>query len=221
MGENTTTIQKQEAITYVATDEQGLCGRIGTSDTMTEDEAIAETIREIRQYSDVGCVDPELCCENAKYYYGDDRLYAIPTRMLKDGEWEWDGDHISDVVKIEYKDEWGSLDIDKYEIELPDILDAVAPDCESDDYERCEFDAIHEIEYGLEENPGVWGHGAGVIYETHCIHPYCYHTRTTNTWDHKEGNEGYESVAYGMLTAEKRKVHDRIYGTTDDEECDF
>jgi len=49
---------------------------------------------------------------------------------------------------------------------------------------------------GLEENPGVRGHGGGVVIEEVCMHCGC--SRVTNTWaqDPTTGEQGLESVRY-------------------------
>jgi hypothetical protein len=49
---------------------------------------------------------------------------------------------------------------------------------------------------GIEENPGVWGHGGGVVINEACVRCGC--GRTTDTWaqDPSTGRQGLESVAY-------------------------
>ncbi len=49
---------------------------------------------------------------------------------------------------------------------------------------------------GLRENPGVYGHGGGVIINTACLR--CGAGRTEDTWaqDRATGRQGLESVAY-------------------------
>jgi len=54
----------------------------------------------------------------------------------------------------------------------------------------------HAIVGGLRENPGVWGHGGGVVVHEVCVHCGC--KRTTDTWaqDPTNGRQGLESVSY-------------------------
>ena len=54
----------------------------------------------------------------------------------------------------------------------------------------------HDIVGGCEQNPGVWGHGGGVIIEEVCQHCGC--GRTTDTWaqDSDTGIQGLTSVTY-------------------------
>jgi len=49
---------------------------------------------------------------------------------------------------------------------------------------------------GLDERPGVWGHGGGVIVREVCAHCGAY--RTTDTWaqDQTTGRQGLTSVSY-------------------------
>lgn len=53
-----------------------------------------------------------------------------------------------------------------------------------------------EIVGGIKENPGVWGHGGGVIITECCMHCGC--KRTTDTWAQRPdtGEQGLESVTY-------------------------
>ena len=73
--------------------------------------------------------------------------------------------------------------------------------CEPDEPE-CPDHAAHdwqnpyEILGGLKDNPGVWGHGGGVICREVCVHCGC--ERTTDTWAQRpdNGEQGLTSVAY-------------------------
>jgi hypothetical protein len=72
-------------------------------------------------------------------------------------------------------------------------IDPPAPKCCARSH--C-FQTPHEIVGGLKENPGVWGHGGGVIIREVCMHCGC--ERTTDTWAHDRstGEQGLESIAY-------------------------
>jgi hypothetical protein len=57
---------------------------------------------------------------------------------------------------------------------------------------------------GIKENPGVWGHGGGIIMHEVCIHCGC--EKITDTWaqDHDTGEQGLTSTRYdaGKYAAE-------------------
>jgi hypothetical protein len=59
-----------------------------------------------------------------------------------------------------------------------------------------DWQSPHEILGGLEENPGVWGHGGGVVIHEICAH--CGQRKITDTWaqDMTDGEQGLTSVSY-------------------------
>lgn len=59
-----------------------------------------------------------------------------------------------------------------------------------------DWESPHDIVGGIEENPGVHGHGGGVIIEQVCMS--CGTKRTTDTWAQRPdtGEQGLESVSY-------------------------
>jgi hypothetical protein len=67
------------------------------------------------------------------------------------------------------------------------------PDCPGGGHE---WRAPVEVVGGLKENPGVWTHGAGVVYREVCRH--CGTYRVTDTWaqDPETGEQGLEAVEY-------------------------
>lgn len=74
-------------------------------------------------------------------------------------------------------------------------VDPVEPRC----LVRCQghdWQAPIEVVGGLEENPGVRGHGGGVIFTEVCTR--CGRYRVTDTWaqDRMDGEQGLESVEY-------------------------
>jgi hypothetical protein len=85
-------------------------------------------------------------------------------------------------------EETGESDSDSVTLE-PD-----APSC-SDDHEH-EWCSPHALVGGLEENPGVHGHGGGVIITEVCRHCGC--KRVTDTWAQRPdtGEQGLRSVSY-------------------------
>lgn len=70
-----------------------------------------------------------------------------------------------------------------------------APPCPSDEGEH-DWRSPHHIVGGIAENPGVWGHGGGVIIHECCMR--CGTGRTTDTWaqDPETGEQGLRSIAY-------------------------
>lgn len=58
------------------------------------------------------------------------------------------------------------------------------------------FHSPHSIVGGIEENPGVWGHGGGVIILEVCKH--CGLEKHTDTWaqNPQNGQQGLTSIRY-------------------------
>jgi hypothetical protein len=54
----------------------------------------------------------------------------------------------------------------------------------------------HEIVGGIEENPGVWGHGGGIVIHEVCMHCACGRVRDTWADDGRGGHMESESVRY-------------------------
>lgn len=73
-------------------------------------------------------------------------------------------------------------------------LDEEEPDCE--DGETHEWLSPHCLVGGLKENPGVHGHGGGVIITEVCLR--CGTKRVTDTWaqNRETGEQGLRSVSY-------------------------
>lgn len=73
-------------------------------------------------------------------------------------------------------------------------LDEDEPDCE--DGEEHDWQSPHSIVGGIEENPGVWGNGGGVMIHKVCMRCGC--GRKTDTWAQRQdtGEQGFESVSY-------------------------
>ena len=69
------------------------------------------------------------------------------------------------------------------------------PQCDSE--EGHDWTATHEIEGGLEENPGVFGHNGGVTISEHCTR--CDWHKETDTWAQRRdtGEQGHTSIKYG------------------------
>ena len=75
------------------------------------------------------------------------------------------------------------------------VIDPDEPAC---DEHAHDWTSPHDIVGGLKENPGVWGHGGGVVITEVCAHCGCQ--RTTNTWAqrHDTGEQGLTSVSYSI-----------------------
>ena len=106
---------------------------------------------------------------------------------LKDGEWD-----------TESGTTWVSANIESEDgAETSSVTVAINPDEPS-----CINDAGHDwqapyaIVGGCKENPGVWGHGGGVVIQAVCLRCGC--GRLTDTWaqDPNTGEQGLESVEY-------------------------
>lgn len=95
--------------------------------------------------------------------------------------WMWDDDE-NEVVEVR-------LDEDSHDITLqPD-----EPGCRDDDGHR--WEAPHVLVGGIESNPGVWGHGGGIVINEACVRCGCQ--RKTDTWATNPSNgTPFEAVSY-------------------------
>jgi hypothetical protein len=73
-------------------------------------------------------------------------------------------------------------------------IDPDEPSCESG--EDHQWKSPIELVGGLEDNPGVFGHGGGVVIHEVCQHCGC--SKTTDTWaqNPETGEQGLQSVSY-------------------------
>ena len=95
------------------------------------------------------------------------------------------------VVRDERGDVYAvEIDRDSYTI----AIDPDEPACL--DGENHDWQSPHEIVGGIESNPGVWGHGGGVVITECCVRCGC--ARITNTWaqNPETGEQGLQSVTY-------------------------
>lgn len=131
-----TSVDPAVEYTLVAQDEEGYCGLT----TQTTGEAAA------REMYDAPC------------WVDSCNVYRIPDDVLRD---DYEGSHYTDILTEDAKD------IDEYLIStFNGHLDETEPTCDDPEHDTCDWIATHAIEGGLEENPGVWGHGV----ESKCIH---------------------------------------------------
>ncbi len=68
------------------------------------------------------------------------------------------------------------------------------PDCERG--QEHDWKAPHSVVGGIKDNPGVHGHGGGVIIREVCAHCGAYKVIDTWAQDMSNGQEGLHSVAY-------------------------
>jgi hypothetical protein len=73
-------------------------------------------------------------------------------------------------------------------------LDEEEPECCHEDGH--DWQSPYEIVGGIRDNPGVWGHGGGVLITECCMHCGC--ARTTDTWaqNPQTGEQGLREVSY-------------------------
>ena len=78
--------------------------------------------------------------------------------------------------------------------------------------------APYDVVGGCVENPGVWGHGGGVVYHEVCAH--CGALKTVDTWaqNPENGVQGLTSVRYWAPgTHEYSEAFDAWKGEQDSE----
>lgn len=80
------------------------------------------------------------------------------------------------------------------EEQLTAVVASKEPSCSHDDGH--DWQSPHVIVGGIEENPGVWGKGGGVIISECCMRCGC--KRTTDTWAQRmdTGEQGLTEVSY-------------------------
>lgn len=113
-------------------------------------------------------------------------------------EWVRGGDY--DTSEGTVRERVAISDADGDDVEtLTVAIDPTEPDCAED--RTHEWRAPVAVVGGLSENPGVFGHGGGVIMHEVCRH--CGTERVTDTWaqDPATGEQGLESVRYEHSTA--------------------
>jgi hypothetical protein len=123
-----------------------------------------------------------------------DKTIFINCRLSEVSEDE-DGDEVEEEVA------YMTVDIDPPE-----------PKCVSADDDH-DWQAPHHILGGLEDNPGVWANGGGVIINECCMKCGC--KKITNTWDYhpSTGEQGLVSLRY-----EEGCYSDEIEAMKEDEE---
>lgn len=136
---------------------------------------------------------PTYLCDdgNAEIEITADSAEEAAQEYVDGGDW---GDSSTSWVRVyaqevdEDGDEVG--DRDSYRIEI----EPTEPDCSHDDGH--DWQSPYSILGGLRENPGVQGHGGGVLISEVCMRCGC--GKHTDTWaqDPSDGTQGHTSVRY-------------------------
>lgn len=130
---------------------------------------------------------------NAEIEIEAESAYAAAQEYVDGGDW---GDRSKtvwiDVYVTPIGDDGEAINDERERITI--ALDAEEPECK--DGEEHEWRSPYSVVGGLEENPGVYGHGGGVIITEVCAH--CGRYRVTDTWaqNRNTGEQGLESVEY-------------------------
>ncbi|ADC73211.1 hypothetical protein TK90_2725 (plasmid) [Thioalkalivibrio sp. K90mix] len=116
----------------------------------------------------------------------------VAEEWLKDGDWGVERKTLYAEATVFEKEE----DEDGEETILDQAtvharIDPDEPDCREGEHDWC---SPYELLGGLKENPGVQGHGGGIISTEVCAH--CGMYRVTNTWDQSQGPEPVDTVEY-------------------------
>jgi hypothetical protein len=127
-----------------------------------------------------------------------DEALAQAIEWVRAGDWDLDGE--TGWVRVRVRDlatgAGGSATV---------AIDPEEPPCIDDEHD---WQSPHEIVGGIEDNPGVWLNGGGVIIEEVCMRCGC--GRRTDTWaqDPSTGEQGLTSVSYtpGEFTEELREL---------------
>ena len=103
------------------------------------------------------------------------------------------------------------------------IIDPEEPRCRDEDgrYDseaNHDWQTPHSILGGLKENPGVWGHGGGVIMKEVCMRCGC--ARITDTWatNPTNGTQAHTTVTYDEDTYQDQVLALQQNDADDDEE---
>lgn len=123
----------------------------------------------------------EQACERARATYDGDSLQPLEStvwckvHVVRADDGDDSDDPLSDTIRI--------------------TVDPTEPPC-AEGRRKHRWHAPHSVVGGIEENPGVWGHGGGVTIHEVCKHCGCH--RHTDTWaqDPEDGSQGHTSIRY-------------------------
>lgn len=113
------------------------------------------------------------------------------------GEWNMDEESESCWITVWAWREGIDIDGDIVQVDRDSYTIRVDPDePECSDGEDHDWQSPLEIVGGIKENPGVWGHGGGVVIQEVCMRCGC--GKLIDTWaqDPQNGRQGLTSVSY-------------------------
>ena len=118
-------------------------------------------------------------------------------KYVAGGSW---GNHSETIWVVVSVMEKSSSEPNPVWIKVP--VDPEEPPC--DDPADHDWQSPHQVVGGLEENPGVFGHGGGAKKITVCAH--CGMYRVWDGWatDPEDGEQGLESISY--LVADEKSL---------------
>ena len=126
-----------------------------------------------------------------------DEAREMAEDWLRDGMW----DTSEGTVYVHGRLLWTDADGEEQDEAVDVTIQPTEPACSVGEHD---WQSPHAIVGGLEENPGVWGHGGGVVIHEVCMRCGC--ERVTDTWaqDPSNGKQGLRSVSYerGKYAAE-------------------
>jgi hypothetical protein len=164
---------------------------------LSEDQAGPFALAEYDQAEDAIILRPERYVAddgNAPVVYDDSSATDAAQDYVDNGDW---GDR-TDTCWIHVSTWRQGINADGDDVECDEVthtvtIEADEPKCSASEHY---WVSPHELLGGLEENPGVFGHGGGVIMKFVCLH--CGTYSTTDTWaqDSQTGEQGLESVSY-------------------------
>lgn len=121
------------------------------------------------------------------------KAYSLDEAIEQAEEWVSEGAY--DVeTKTFYVPAWVT-DTDGEEHEIKIRFDPEEPECSGEYPDVHDWSDDYELVGGIRENPGVWGHGGGIIIVVQC--KICGMRRKTDTWGQGEnGEQGVEIISY-------------------------
>ena len=113
----------------------------------------------------------------------------------REGDWDTSGGtvHVHVYLSCETDEDYVSGRGSSEEERVSVAIEQDEPECSSGDHD---WQSPHELVGGIAENPGVWGHGGGVVITECCLRCGC--GRKTDTWaqNRTTGEQGLREVTY-------------------------
>lgn len=112
--------------------------------------------------------------------------YKAAREYVEGADWGQDeGTTWVDVVVTPLDDDGERLDDETVTITV--AVDPPVPPCSGDEHD---FQSVYELVGGLQDNPGVYGHGGGVTIHTVCVHCGVHHHVDTWAQNPENGEQG-------------------------------